>query len=376
MDVRLPPMSATMREGTVLRWLHAEGDVVAAGEPLLEVETDKAVMTVESPYPGRISRVLVAAGETVPVGTPLAEIAEEGGPQEVAPDDPGRASSPAARRRARELGVDLSLVPGTGPGGRVTSEDVERYAAAGRGGEAKKGNEEEGRGASRAPLSPMRQEIARAVAVSQREIPAFWVTDWVDLQEVEALRAVLNRSLPREEQVTLTDFLLQALADSLLQVPDVCRRLVEEGDGLAVEPLPADQVGLVVATGDGLLVPTVTGLTTATVFDVARRRRQVVEAAEAGRLTGEALRPAAISLSNLGKEGVRAFMALIQPGQSAVLAVGSLQQEARVVAGSIVVATGCHLTLTVDHRLIDGRLAARFLRTLVARIEVGRWRLR
>jgi pyruvate dehydrogenase E2 component (dihydrolipoamide acetyltransferase) len=373
MDVRLPPMSATMLEGTVLRWLHAEGDVVATGEPLLEVETDKAVVTVESPYPGRISRVLVAAGETVPVGAPLAEIAEEGAPQKVAPDEPGRASSPAARRRARELGVDLSLVPGTGPGGRVTSEDVERYAAAGRGGEAK---EEEGRGTPRVPLSPMRQEIARAVAVSQREIPAFWVTDWVNLQEVEALRAVLNRSLPREEQVTLTDFLLQALADSLLQVPDVCRRLVEEGDGLAVEPLSADQVGLVVAAGDGLLVPTVTGLTTAPLFDVARRRRQVVEAAEAGRLTGEALRPAAISLSNVGKDGVRAFMALIQPGQSAVLAVGSLQQEARVAAGSIVVATGCHLTLTVDHRLIDGRLAARFLHTLVTRIEGGSWRLR
>jgi pyruvate dehydrogenase E2 component (dihydrolipoamide acetyltransferase) len=384
-EFRMPPMSTTMLEARIVRWLKRPGESVQVGEALLEIESDKATVAVESPYEGTLLLAFYEEGQTVPTGAVLALI---GDPEEEvqAPEARGEASepqeeaipsSPAARRLAKELGVDLRTVKGTGPRGRISAEDVERAAKA----QARPATERvsaaraQERPEEAKALSAMRREIARAVSVSHAEIPSFWVAKRAELSEVLRLQAAVNGSVREEERLTLTDFFLQAAADVLAEFPSFCQRLVRRGEELWLEPLPAGNVGLVVALADGLLTPVLTDLTGKGLLAIARARKDVVTAARQGQLPGHSLAPAPLSLSNVGNVGIERFQALIQPGQSAIVAVGSLAEYPMVRDGSVVVGRGAELVLTVDHRLIDGVVAAQFLRRFVERMEAGSWRL-
>ena len=401
-EFRLPPMSATMVEANIVRWLKSTGESVRVGEPMLEVESDKATLEVESPYQGTLSRVLYGDGQTVPAGATIAIIKEPGEEdavaQETEQDNPsgslGAPTSPSARRLARQLGVDLRDVRGTGARGRITPEDVQRAAQAKAAQstavvpartqirpsaniQVPSRNEEVSahQPAPLGTLSPMRLEIARAVSLSHAQIPSFWVGNHIRLAEVISLQQAFNRGLDDRERLTLTDFFLQATADCLAQFPVFSQHVVMHDDQLAVEPLPTGNVGLIVALEDGLLAPVISNIGGKGLMPIASQRRSVVAAARVGQLVGGAISPAALSISNVTSVGIERFQALIQPGQTAILAIGSLQELVVAQGGSPSVVSGCDLVLTVDHRIIDGIKAAQFLRALVDRMESGGWRL-
>lgn len=395
-EFRLPPMSATMVEATIMRWLKSVGDEVRIGEPLLEVESDKATIAVESPYHGRVAQVLYGDGQTVPTGEVIAVITELGeaagtpAPEEESGIGDQRApTSPAARRLAQQLGVDLRHVQGTGARGRITPADVERAAreksvpspapaqavAPTAAQEVPVNDSPAGSAASAVRLSPMRLQIAKAVSLSHAEIPSFWVGHRVRLDETIRVQQAVNQSLGENERLTLTDFFLQAVADCLAKFPTFAQRVVVRGDEISLEPMPEGNVGLIVALEDGLLAPTVSGIGGKGLVAIASQRRSVVTAARVGQLAGGALASAAISISNVTSIGIERFQAIIQPGQTAILAIGSLQDFVVAQDGSPAVVRGCNLVLTVDHRIIDGIKAAQFLRALVDRMETGGWRL-
>ena len=400
-EFRLPPMSATMEEANIVRWLKSTGESVRIGEPMLEVESDKATLEVESPYSGQLARVLYGDGQTVPVGAIIAIITEPGedgmagGPDQ---DDAGRSevapTSPSARRLAQQLGVDLREVKGTGARGRITPEDVQRAAQAKTAqpttaepagtetgasvkAQVPRGDEKPSPQQPAAPgkLSPMRLEIVRAVSLSHAQIPSFWVGNHVRLAEVIRLQQAVNRGLDERERLTLTDFFLQAMADCLAQFPTFSQRVVTHDDQIGVEPLPPGNVGLIVALEDGLLGPVVSDISGKGLIPIASQRRSVVSAARGGQLIHGAHAPAAMSISNVTSVGIERFQAIIQPGQSAILAIGSVREIVVAQDGAPAVVPGCDLVLTVDHRIIDGIKAAHFLRALVDRIESGSWRL-
>lgn len=389
-----------MQTARVIRWLKRPGDRVRMGEALVEVETDKATMEVESPADGVLTEVLIAEGEDVAVAGALGRLrTEEHSVSSSAPQstpagssdakpaspaavvepaaaaasrsarEPARAAgeriraSPLARRLAAEAGLDLQKIQGTGPDQRVRRRDVERIRAARDGGAA----------ARVRPLSPMRARIAEAVAASRKTIPSYSLDRWVETAHLTAVRAgAATRA--NAARITFTDLLLQALADTLAQTPAMLERWLEEGGRPAVTSSSTIDIGLVVAVEQGLLIPTLRNVANRDLGQIASLRAQAVERARAGRLAAGDHEPASIALSNLGKSGVDRFEAIISPGQSSILAVGREHERALAHEGRLYAALGVNLTLSVDHRLIDGRMGAEFLGLLAQRIERGPWR--
>src|SRR5271165_437557 len=383
----------------VVRWLKSVGESVTAGEPLLEVETEKAVVEIEAAVSGRLAQILVPVDAQAAVGdqiawiesaeAPAAETAapppQAAGPTTVAtrttsatpttsasaPRGPEHdaariRSSPVARKLAVELGVDLRGVAGTGPGGRIQLEDVQRAGGAPR------------TAAAAQPLSPMRRALARAMTLSNATIPQFTVSRSVDWTELQSLRrgfaARLGEGAPK---LTVNDFLLLAVARALMQFPALNATFSgdpESADARVVQASGA-HIGLVVAVDNGLLVPVIHDVEQLRLAQVARRRQDCVERGRACRLKREDVDCATISISNLSSQGPDRFTAIINPPQSAILAVG--RQRDCVVAreGGVAVRPLSDLTLTVDHRVADGRLAAQFLAALIDTLEGRDWRL-
>lgn len=376
----LPKLSATMEEGIIVRWLKAPGEVVKAGEPLVEVETDKAVMDVESPISGRLTSTLVEEGASVAVGEAIAEfeVAPSKTPVENRTVEGGRTwentptggssiarhpVSPAARRRAKELGVDIADVTGTGPGSRIRIDDVEKAAR----------ERSDGAEADVLAYERMRQGVIETVTRSHREIPVFWVERWVDLERVFELKSELDAGQP-ETKTTLTDFLIQAVADTLPSHPRLLTRLA------AIAPLRETvetdlSVGLVVRVPGGVVVPTLGGLGGLDLAGVSRLRARAVKAARSGRLSGSMLAPTTVSLSNVGKTGVDVLRPMILPGQTAILGVGRARERVVPMEKAIAIRMGCSIVLAADHRVVDGVEAAAFLGALAQRIEKGGWRM-
>jgi pyruvate dehydrogenase E2 component (dihydrolipoamide acetyltransferase) len=401
MDLIVPQLSSTMEAARVVKWLKRPGDRLRAGEAVVEVETDKSTMEIESPADAVLTEILVAEGEEVAVGRALAHLAAgEGSPATPAAAPASSAAttaaapvaaapvaaapaagtriaaageriraSPLARRLAAEAGLDLRAIRGTGPGSRIRKRDVIRSDPSSR-------EDADARSASplpARPLSSMRARIAETVSVSRRSIPSYTLDRWVETTRLAAEQARLatDKSGPK---VTFTDMLLQAMADTLSRLPAMLDRWL---DGAAqpslVSPRTVD-IGLVVAVEQGLLVPTLHDVANRGIAHIARARHQAVERARTGRLTAGDHVPASIALSNLGKSAVDRFEAIISPGQSSILAVGREHERALADGGRLYAARGANLTLSVDHRLIDGRLGAEFLGLLAGRIERGSWR--
>jgi len=401
----IPKVGLVMETARLVRWLKKIGDSIVQGEPLLELETEKTVLTIEATVSGRLVQLLLAEDQEARVGDRIAWIECETGSnadtpardQHSAPqshassseplaDEPPNSvsqsfetphaarvrSSPIARRVSAEHGLDLARIAGTGPRGRVQLQDVRRAVTA---------QAAPGANSSAAPagqqLSGMRRAIARAMTLSNATIPQFTVTRAVDWTALQGARSEIGASLPAgARKLSVNDFLLQAVAGALLRFPAMNATFCGNPELPEARIVPASgaHIGLVVALEDGLLVPVLHGVENLGLAELARRRSECVERTLTHGLRREELEGATISISNLGIRGPDRFTALVNPPQSAILAVG--RQRDRVVPGhgGIQVRPMSELSLSVDHRVADGRLASEFLTRLVEFLEGGEWR--
>ena len=393
-EVKLPRLGQGMEAGTVTRWLKSEGEQVAKGEPLFEVDTDKVTQEVESDFAGVLLKIALPEGEA-PVGETIAWIGEAGeeikapsagcaGRAALAPglvpgtevpgtrtSVPGTSSanggrikaSPLARRLARERGVDLASVRGTGPDGRIVAEDVERGAVAAPAAGPSAPPVVVAGEIESVPLTSVRKTIARRLTAAW-QAPVFQLTLSADMTRANELVAKA-RELDPDVRVTVTDVLAKVCAAALKRHRDVN---VAYGDD-ALLRFPTANIGIAVAAPQGLVVPVIQSVEARSLADVARARGEVVERARANKLTAADLDGGTFTISNLGMFGIEQFVAVLNPPQAAILAVGATEERPVVVAGEVVVRPMMTMTLTVDHRAVDGAEGADFLRTVKQFLE-------
>ena len=364
-ELTMPKLSDSEADAVVLRWLKAPGEGFRRGEGLIEVETDKATVVYEAEEDGTIAEILVAEGETAAVGQAIARLGN--GAHAPAPAPTARPNAtPVARRTAVELGVSLHQVTGSGPGGRITREDVQRAApdapaaapapVAAAGGDA--------RGEVRViELTPTQATIARRMAQSAAEIPSFTVSADADVSEVVALRRGARQE--SAETPSLNDFVVKAAALTLRELPRFNASYV---DG-RIESYSRVNVGVAVAAEDALLVPVVADADRRTLAEIAAETRRLAEGARRRSLTPDDLQGGTFTVSNLGMFGVRSFTAIVDVPQAAILAVGSVRRAPVEDAGGVVFRDVMTLTLTCDHRVVYGADGARFLSRLCELLE-------
>ncbi len=413
-EVKLPRLGQGMESGTVVKWLKSEGDAVEKGEPLYELDTDKVTQEVEAEASGVLLKIVVPEGE-VPVATTLAYIGEAGEeveaqpPKEEAPAPEPQAAaptpepepppvaavaapaeraagerikaSPLARRLAREQGVDLAAITGTGPEGRIVAEDVERAAAGAAPAPAPAAPATPpplpveaapaptaqpapvGDDVERVPLTSIRRTIARRLTEAW-QIPVFQLVLSADM---DAVNQVLTRrkELNPEEHVTVTDVLVKVCAAALMRHREVNVQFADE----ELLVFPYANIGIAVATDRGLVVPVVRGAEHLSLAEVSAARADIVKRAREGALRHEDLDGGTFTISNLGMFGLDQFTAVLNPPQAAILAVGASAERPVVREGQIVARPMMTMTLSCDHRAVDGAPAAAFLETVKAMLE-------
>jgi pyruvate dehydrogenase E2 component (dihydrolipoamide acetyltransferase) len=381
-------MGYDMQEGTLVRWLKQEGEEVKRGEPIAEIETDKAVVEMEAYASGVVLKTVVSEGTTVPVGQAIAFIGEAGEtlpemgsvpeasakaevPTKVATSATAAAqpevvelpaapasvqvkASPLARRLAEEKGIALARVTGTGPGGRITRDDILAAEAGMPQAAPVVSPTSDGQVV---PLTRMRQAIARRTAQSKREVPHFYVTADVDMTLAMTLRQQLNDTLGGEARVSVNDLIVKACALALVKFPVFNASF--EGDHLRMNP--GINVGIAVAVEQGLLVVSLGDCRDKSVVDISRTSKEVVERAQSGVMREEDYTGSTFSISNMGMFDVDSFSAIIYPPQAAVIAVGTVRKQPVVRNDQITIAQVMKATLSTDHRVADGAQAAQFL---------------
>ena len=419
--VLMPKLGFDMAEGKLVRWIIQEGEPVAKGSILAEIETDKATVEVESAFQGIVAQHLVATDEIVPINTPIAVIAAPGEKVEpgaipipsgekasTAPQDPsiaeeqppdtkkdrtptvyptpegrlpgGVKASPLARRMANEMRINLAGVPGTGPGGRVLMRDVKAFV------------EEPSKRAAESimPLSPdssilsgaaalpttppattsepiprLRAAIGRRMTEAKQQIPHFYVTHEYDMEWVVAIREQYNALLPEGEKISINDFIVKAAALTLRQYPNLNASL--QADQI-VHHGPIN-IGVAVAVEGGLLTVVCREADGKTLRQIANEVRSMAGRARAGKVRSEDIEGSTFSVSNLGMFDVEAFSAIINPPEAAILAVASVRELPVLENGQIKSGWRMKATISVDHRISDGAEAARFLQTLATYLE-------
>jgi 2-oxoisovalerate dehydrogenase E2 component (dihydrolipoyl transacylase) len=346
----LPDLGEGLEEATVDTWLVAEGDEVALNQPIAEVETAKATVEVPSPYAGRVAAIHARAGATLRVGEPLLTIEVERGA-----DTPSATTTatPAVRALAKERGVDLSSLAGSGPGGRVTREDVERAAD---GAPPTREAAAVDRGTERRPLTPIgrttAQRLSRAAAIPT-------VTTWrtLDCSALERVRAdAASSPLP---------FVVRALADVCLRHPTINASWSDE----AILFHGRVHVGIATDTDRGLLVPVVHDADRRGVGEIATRIAELAATARRGDIGPDHLAGHTITVTNTGSYGSEAGTPLLNPPDAAIVALGAIAARALVVGGEVVVRPACTLSVTFDHRVLDGAAVGRVLNDLVSILE-------
>ena len=341
--VRMPPLGQTSDELRIVAWRKREGDAVAVGEPLLEVETDKATLEVEAAIAGTVLRIVHGEGQTVQAGAVIAYVGAPG--EEMVAEAPAKVqAAPAVRRLAQEHGIELAQVQGSGPGGRIERADVLALVEEGGPGEL---------------VSRHRRSLATRLGRSA-SIPQFTVGVTVDMTAAAAL-------VEREEGVTYTHVLLQAIARALRAHPDLNRLWV--ADGPRLRPLDRADVGLAVAGEETLLVVTVPEPDRLPLQELAAEVDRAAAEARVGRSSERYRGPVAVTLSNLGMVGIDRFTAVIDPDQTAILAAGRVAERPAVVAGALRAIPQLELALTVDHRVADGFEAGAFLAAIRDALE-------
>lgn len=382
-DFRLPDLGEGLTGAEVSKWLVAEGEVVSEGDPLLEVVTDKATAEIPSPFSGVVERIHVREGETVAVGTVLVSIAEAAEPAGPTPAPPrGRGPSPAppaeaggavrampqVRKLARELGVDLSEVRGTGPGGRVLREDVEAAAAARRGAEeAPAGGAAAPAEARREALRGVRKAIAERMAESHRRVPAVTHVDECDVTELEATRRLANERWPEGPRLTYLPFVVKAVAAALRRHPALNASLDEEAGEIVYHTV--HHIGIAVDTPRGLLVPVLRDAGARDLRGLAAEIERLAEAARAGTIGAEELRGATFTVTSPGPYAGIMATPIVPLPQVAILGVHRAAERPVVREGQVVVRRTMNLSVTFDHRVVDGMTAARFLSEVIASLE-------
>ena len=385
----MPQMGYDMQEGTVVRWLKSEGAEVKLGEAVAEIETDKAVVEFESTASGVLRRILVSEGSAAPVGQPIAiiggtdEEVPEGAVEAVAaPEAPTKKAialqppsvqveerpeptqevraSPVARSLAKEKGVDLTRVVGTGPGSRITKEDVLAFEggrpepevlAAPSAAPAVGGGE-------KVPLSRMRQQIARVTVRSKQEIPHFYVSAEVDMGQAMEMRLQLNTRLEKEGmRVSVNDMIVKACVGALTKYPKFNATFA----GDAVQMNETINIGIVIAEEEGLIVPAIIDCGNKPLAEVSVASKDLIARSKSGTLRPQEYTGGTFSISNMGMFDVSNFTAIIHPPNSAVLAVGKVAKRPVVRDDQIEIAEIMATTLSVDHRVADGAEGARFV---------------
>ena len=395
-EVTMPSMGADMTEGTIAKWLKAEGESVNRGDKLAEIETDKTVVEMEAYAEGLLRKIVVPEGTLVQVGTVIAFIGDAGdeipevaeaapaaeapkseaapvsatpapapvqqaaptpAPAPVAAAPGGRVkASPIARKLAEEKGIDIAAVPGTGPGGRITKTDVDNFtpspafaASGGRAAVVMDGSD--------TPLSSMRQAIARVTVKSKTESPHYYVTHEVNMGPAMTFRAQLNEALVDDgERVSVNDMVLRAVAIALLKHPKWNSSF--DGDKLIGH---ADiNLGVAIALEEGLIVPAVIGIQNMSLIEISRAVRDLGKRArgEGGSLTQSEMTAGTFGTSNLGMFGTDTFAAIIVPPNAGIIAVGAVKEKPIVKDGEIVIGKTMNATISADHRVGDGAEAA------------------
>lgn len=401
-EVPMPRLSDTMEEGRVLQWYKQVGDSVAKGELLAEIETDKAVMDLESVEEGTLLQLLVAAGGTAALGAPIALVGDEselGTQVAVAPPSktetdhaqPGTArsdgaavapvpapqpaeapatqtaagrikASPLARRIAAEQGLDLALIRGTGPGGRIVKDDVENAAHT-----AAAADDPSAMPSETDVASPSRMQatIIRRMLESKTTIPHFYLTLEVDMSAARAMRAEVNAAWSEQERISFNDIVIRATALSLMKHPDANGSYRDGGFVYHEEA----NIGIAVAVPDGLLVPVLKNCDTKPLRQLAVEAKVLARRTREGKNRPGDLEGGTFTVSNLGMFGVRDFYAIVNPPQSAIIAVGAIEPRPVVRDGEIVIRDIMYLSISADHRILYGAPAAEFLRDLKELLE-------
>jgi pyruvate dehydrogenase E2 component (dihydrolipoamide acetyltransferase) len=367
--ILMPKLGLTMTEGMLAEWKVAPGDRVAAGDMLFVVETDKISNEIEASADGVIVELYAAAGDVVLVGEPVAAMLCDGAaghadPPPLAPA-PRLLATPLARRVAGQAGIALSLVAGSGPRGRITADDVIALIdATPHAPDAVTPTAAPGADPI-IPLTSYQAVAARRLTQAKQDIPHFYLFAEADVTALRDARAQLNADT-RHIKLSVSHFLLAAVARALVAVPAVNRVWTDEG----LRQLAQADVGLAVDSAKGLVAPLLPDLGAATLDEIAASATSLVERARAGRLLAQDLRGGATTISNLGMFGITGVLPIINPGQSSILGVGADQPQFRPdVAGQPVLRRMLGLTLSCDHRVIDGAIAAQFLRRVQSALE-------
>jgi pyruvate dehydrogenase E2 component (dihydrolipoamide acetyltransferase) len=401
----MPQMGFDMREGTVVRWLKPEGSEVKVGEVIAEIETDKAVVEFESTAAGVLRKVLVPEGVTVPVGRPIAVVgtSDEELPDLAVEPEPGAApkpapgsnaqvaaaapaprapeppnadravrASPVARRLAEEKGVDLRQVLGTGPGGRITKQDVVAFEGPVSAGRPEAAPPAEPPGAAvgvspgaKVPLSRMRQQIARVTVKSKQEIPHFYVSAEIDMTQAMELRRQRNAGQERDGRVSVNDIIVKACVQALKGHPKLNASFSEDG----LQMNEAINVGIAISTEEGLIVPAIMDCAGKSLAEISAASKDLIERSKSGSLNAREYTGGTFSISNMGMFDVTSFAAIILPPHSAVLAVGTVSKRPAVRNDQVTVAEMMTATLSVDHRVADGIEGGGFIAEVKRHLE-------
>lgn len=408
--VIMPALGVAQRTGTLLKWLKAEGQSVSKGEPLMEIETDKATVEIEAPGSGVLSQVSAKAGDEIPVGQRIALILAPGESASAVEDPrpriesgagssrlskvngkrlpggsstaqvtlppgqskgevqpkpsqrliPGRIlASPAARRIARERGIELAAIAGSGPEGSVLAADVLRGPS-----DAVSTGAKGPIGESVTPLTPMRRIVGQRMTLSKQTAPHFYVSIDVDMNAVVRLRHDL-RGRGEDVVPSVNDFILLACARALEDFPLLNSSYGEQGLILH----PEIHVGMAVALNEGLVVPVIRNADRLTFAELAQQSARLIEMAQSKKLTPRDYEGGTFTVSNLGMLGADSFVAIINPPQAGILAVGRVAERVVAEDGMFAIRSMMSATLSADHRIVDGALAARFLQQVKKQLE-------
>ena len=406
--VEMPKLGFDMAEGTLSKWVKSEKDTVEKGEILAEIETDKATVEVESSFSGIVHKHLVAEGTAVPVGTPIAVVADEGEQVDldalVASSDaePGQAkeeqeepqaktspqatepeassdgestfikASPVAKRIAADKGISLAAISGTGPGGRIVKRDVEKAAqlqgsapsASTPRVQVKPGVDEQ------VKISNLRKAIGSRLTESRQTVPHFYITSMYDVAELLKTRKQLNAELPDDQRVSVNDFIIRAVALALRDYPNLNASL----SGETLTRHGDINIGNAVAVENGLLTVVVRNADQKPLTQISQEVNGMVSRVKAGKVKNEDIEGSTFTISNLGMYNVEDFVAIINPPEAAILAIGSAKEIPVVVDGELGIGWRMKATISADHRITDGAEAAEFMQHLGLFLEQP-WRL-
>jgi pyruvate dehydrogenase E2 component (dihydrolipoamide acetyltransferase) len=413
--VIMPKLSPTMEEGQISRWLKKEGDKVSMGEPLAEIDTDKATMEMQALGNGVLRKILIGEGQSAPLGQTIAVIGEpdediaamlseapaqppqqeqkkeEPAPQpapeqpqpqpqpqakaaaaangrqpQATPTDSGRMIvSPLAARMAAEAGIDLRSLQGSGPGGRIIKRDIEAAISKPAPAPAPSYIQQAGASAYRdEPASQIRQTIAKRLVTSLGPVPHFFLTTDIEMDRAAEMRKGIN-ALDPELKISINDIIIKVVAAALIQHPEVNASYQEK----IVRYYEQADIGVAVAIEDGLITPVVRAANQKTLSQIAAEVRELAERARSKRLKPEEYTGATFSISNLGMFGIDEFTAVINPPEGAILAVGAMTAKPVVRENEIVIRQMMRVTMSCDHRVIDGATGARFLQTFKKILE-------